>query len=204
VIALPEDITSKDVNQWLCEGWFYVKHEGELKIARYITSISEHSTLVRTLDDEELTVPHSWLFAHWPACGSINIVSNPKTGFAAHLVRLQKKQWKRTYNTYCLKMRPISDQQDHFTFGADGEAVVRAAFNPEYFTYTEVLKHKFPEGWVSCAINPSLIVMKVPDQQMVYVDGEVVGLINDTTKFFTCVNPGIKRRLLPHFDYMVE
>ena len=203
-MPLPEDIIAKDVTQWLDGGYFWACDDaGVFKIARLLGVGNEaKNAKVQLLDsDQAPLLKWNQLYAYWPVCGALNIRED-ENKFAVFLTRLQKKQWKRTYNSYCLKLRTISDKPDHFNCGADSVCVIKAAFEPEYFTYTEA-RSMLENGWTSVAINPNLVVMKAPDQKMVFVDGEIVGFVTDATNVFTCVNPGLKRRLLPHFDYSV-
>jgi hypothetical protein len=207
MIALPEDITRKDILQWLEGGWFFVANQsGTYQIASmYGVSDKNVDDLITVLPmggTEPITATRAQVFPHWPECGALNLMGGK---FAVSLVRLQKKQWKRTYNGLCIKMRVISDAQEHFSVNADSDEVVTAAFGPQYFTYSDVVKFRFKDGWKSCAISPSLIVMKGAenDNTTVFLSGEIIGLIDDQSRF-TCINVGLKRRLLPHFDYMVE
>lgn len=213
MIPLPKDIVAKDVTQWLGEGWFYAELTPNVfSVARLLVANGEENKAYLTLlyndpdKDVEITCGFNQLYAFWPECGSLNIVPNKEQKidgkYAVHLARLQKKQWKRTYNAYCLKLRVISHKTDDFSVSPDYSQVVAAAFNPEYFTYTEALD-KFESGWRSVAINPSLLVSNSPrDEQIVYIDGELIGIIKE--KKLTCFNPGLKRRLLHHFDDLVE
>lgn len=209
---LPSDIVAKDVSQWLSEGWFYAEYSKNLfRIGRLLHVSPDNNTAIVTFlgkeFKDELMLPFDKLYTHWPQCGAINILPSEEQTwhgkFAMSLLRLQKKQWKRTYNSYCLKVRVISDVADHFNYGADSEPVIKAAFDPQYFSYTHAVKHMFPDGWRSVAITPNIIVSAdKSNSQMVFLDGEVIGTISGTR--FTCFNPGLKRRLLQHFDYLVE
>lgn len=208
MIPLPGDITKKDVNQWLSDGWFYYKDKSSTYQIGRLGGCSDDAEIItvhKLIDNggvsEVVEVPREYVFAHWPECGSLNI---PTQKVAVSLVRLQKKQWKRTYNSECVKLRVISDNPNHFGATANHTVVIQAAFSPEYFNYGDVLKYHFPAGWKSCAISPNVIVLK-PEQGSnltVFLNGEIIGMVADGR--FTCVNPAIKRRLLPFFDYMVE
>jgi hypothetical protein len=211
---LPTDIVAKDVTQWLSEGWFYAELSPNVfHIVRLLTAnADENKAYVEPLyedhdkDLEEIVCEFKQLYAYWPECGALNIMPNPDKGvegkFAVHLSRLQKKQWKRTYNAYCLKLRTISTKPADFSITADYAQVVYSAFNPQHFTYTEALS-MFEDGWRSVAINPILIVSRINDkEQMLYSDGEIIGVIKKDK--LTCFNPALKRRLLYHFDNLVE
>lgn len=204
MIPLPEDISKKDVNQWLSGGWFYFKgSSGTYQIGK-LAGVDEAQSLIHTqtpMGDVEI-VPFANVYPHWPECGAANL---KELKCAVSLTRLQKKQWRRTYTSDCLKLRVLSDDPTHFSgINPDYPSVIAAAFEPEYFTFSDVLKFKFKDGWKSCAISPSLIVMRPENSPSltVFLNSEIIGMIDDGR--FTCVNPSIKRRLLPYFDYMVE
>jgi hypothetical protein len=203
MIPLPSDILPKDVNQWLGEGWFYVRNEsGTYQICRYDHTMDdcEHS-VVLPMDGKSFVAHHSAIYPHWPECGGVNL---PDQKFAVFVTRLQKKQWKRTYNRYCVKLRVISDIAAHYATSTDHPSVVKGVFEPEYYNYSDIVNYRFKDGWKSCAISPTLVVMKSTEGPvLVFSAGEIIGTIDEANRF-TCVNPGIKRRLLPHFDYMVE
>ena len=210
MLALPEDIVSKDVGQWLDNGWFYANTDKDfgqpeivcLQASQVDNDSKPKHAAVCNMHGVHSVVPWTKMYAHWPICGAVNVhpwADDPGTyhsKYAMSLIRLQKKQWKRTYNSYCLRAKPIVPEPVYA--GSDHYPVIHAAFNPEYFSYTRIVDELFADGWVSCAITPNLIVLK-GEKQRVFVDGDVVGLI-DKQGYFTCVNPGLKRRLMPYFD----
>lgn len=211
MIQLPDDIVAKDVHQWLDGGWFYADRGKGPELAR-LNQIHPDGLQadVRFFDEKYTLLPFNKLFAEWPMCGSLNIFSSSHGkitspgNFAVSLLRLQKKQWKRTYNSHCLKLKTISETDAHFVYSPGDKPIVGAAFSPVYFTYTQAVNQNFNAGWVSVAINPNLIIMKSIDSRiLIFVDGEFVGAIDENNKF-VCLNPGLKRRLLPHLDYAVE
>lgn len=210
MIPLPQDITSKDIHQWLDGGWCYAEVNGVLRMAMFQKYIEPSGAMVVTDDLNGNIVPVEKVYAHWPMCGAINIMpwTHPMTPVvkldgkhAIQLRRVQRKQWKRTYNSGCLSLVPIGAPHQRY-LSPEIYGVAKCAFNPEYFSYTDVVQNKFPEGWKSCAITPSLIVTNGVTKK-VFLNGELIGKI-DAENLMTCTHIGLKTKLRPYFDYLVE
>lgn len=126
MIPLPDDITMRDVRQWLGSGYFYalldegktvcyLSHEyserasGEnsQRIARDVAVVAVYDSDGRRIFTEDgdartVKVPASILRCHWPKCGSVNILENK---LAVHTFRPPHRGWTRTYDQRRVDMK---------------------------------------------------------------------------------------------------
>ena len=177
MIEIPSDIRSHDLSQWLEGGVFFAKRsaDSEWELATYIGS-DEARIVVRFLKDRQREdVRLSDIRCHWPRCGSVNM-----PGFALYVQRMQRRQWRRTYNGRCIRLS-IPGKWQHLKMvtardlrvSADDPVFLDAVFNPTYpdtfGAAVDLLRDK-----PSVALSPQIILVGHPNT-LVYYRGERVG-----------------------------
>ena len=175
---LPQDLSISDIYQWLGEGWFLFRHDGQF----IVSSLEEEMTL-RTITGVRHDLIRDRTYPLWPICGSLNL---SEFGYAIYLERIQRRQYRRTYNHKCLsltiprkwevmKAKSLEVDQIH----PNTPVVIKEAFDPTYYTYTEALGLMDHEGWTSVALNPYIIVSGGPEKCHVYYRRKLVGTITN-------------------------
>jgi len=164
MIALPDDITPSDVQQWLEGGVFYARRNAKepWDLAELRAVEGEDIYVMFIKEEQEHRVRPSDLRCHWPACGAINMPG----GFAVNVERLQRRQYRRTYNSRCVRtsmpdkwlslrtMEPQITQVDY-----EGITFLDELFNPKYPPNTYEARRKVAAGEVfSVAITPYLVL----------------------------------------------
>lgn len=177
--SIPEDVSMVDLHQWLGQGWFFYK-EGETLVPAQLVD----EMRISTIDDNCYHVQYSLTFPFWPVCGALNL-----DGYAIYLERLQRRQYRRTYNSRCLSLTiprkwevmksPVASAVGISTLTPDDHEVIKAAFEPKYYTYTSAMRMMHTEGWVSVALNPYVIVSGGHEKCHVYYRRKLVGTIKD-------------------------
>ena len=196
MIELPHDMRREDVSQWLEGGVFYAQpREGsEWKLA-LLRGVPEPGLVsvrwVSTGDSAE--VPYEQVRGHWPECGAIN-----GERFAFYVQRLQRRQWRRTYNARCVRVTVPGKWQHLKSLGAraltldpNGPEFLRAVFDPSYPSVEEafnMLRNERP----SVAITRHVILVGHPEP-VVYYRGENVGRVAGNVFHADCAAPVAKR-----------
>jgi hypothetical protein len=178
MIELPEDIQSHDIGQWLSDGYFFARPSGESewKIASYIGTGDNREIGCRWVSaDHGEYVPLQDVRAHWPTCGSINM-----PGFALYVQRLQRRQWRRTFNARCVSigipgkwqlLKSIDARELRVT--TDSPEFLNAVFNPTYpATFDAAMDMLGSQP--SVALSPQILLVGYPNPQ-VYYRGNLVG-----------------------------
>ena len=158
--CIPEDVSRADVAQWLQGGWFFWKRneEATMQPAQLVPGDGEY--MVRLMDGTDRPMHRTQLYPHWPQCGAVNL-----DGFAVYIERQQVRQYRRTYNDMCLTVDVARKWDVMKKFGTDvvnvtpnTPAVVNAAFNPKYYSYSDALDLMETGRAVSVALNRNLVV----------------------------------------------
>ena len=174
---IPPDISQDDVWQWLNRGWFLYEREDGTRIPAMLLQVDRHEYAVEDIEQNEWSYCHDRIFPYWPKCGALNL-----QGYAVVLERQSERQYRRTYNARCLSVKiprkwDIMKQHPSCrSLGPDNKEIVRAAFSPEYCSYTGALK-RLESGWISVALTPFVIIAGKPDEHFVYYRGELVAQI---------------------------
>lgn len=193
MITLEENMSVKDIRQWLGDGWFLYrpkKYPG--MVAAHVTEWPDYSHPALNPETAYINIRLSsghneirpiielqeCVFPHWPTLGSLNIEGFK---FALNLKRTQQKQWCRTYNSRQI-MTEVPRRKELFklfrkppAFAPHVPDVVRAAFFPVYPTIEEAHNY-FNTGWASVALTPTLIVTNT-SPRFVYFRGELAAAI---------------------------
>ena len=169
MISLPAGISMSDVRQWLWGGWFlFREHEGEpLQPGRL--GHDDHDDpeyddepryVIYDIRGNGVPVRRRLTYPHWPICGSLNL-----DGYAVYLARRQLRQYRRTYNDECLNVEfprkwDVLKRIGHKvnSICPYSVEVIKAAFNPKYYTYSEAVQMMDTGQACSVALNPQLIV----------------------------------------------
>lgn len=101
MIELPHDIQPNDVHQWL-EGGVFMALDGEEFRPAVLVGVPDHGTvrIVFVGDSDRTDVPYEAVRPHWPQCGALNMPGR----FALYVQRLQRRQYRRTYNGRCVRV----------------------------------------------------------------------------------------------------
>lgn len=185
MITLEDNMCTSDIEQWIGGGWFLLKMgNGALAPAEVSWwpgrdddeeyDEDENSLFVcRTTDGHEMRLDRGDLkecvFPHWPMCGSINLY---RYKFAAHVERLQMKQWRRTFNWRQCKIT-APQQWERTGHSLQSPETTKEVFQPKYVEPAE-LAEMFAEGWSSVALTPHVIVCNnATYAPLVYYNGEL-------------------------------
>ncbi len=201
---LPSDINTNDISQWLEGGWFLfqsVDKEG-LEPAQVVFNHDNEQWSVVDIEGKTHPFLRSSIFPVWPECGSLNL-----EGFAIYLQREQQRQWRRTYNDRCLTLTVPRKWDVMKMFGTevtnvapDHSVVVRAAFTPRYYTFSDALTKIENERWLSIALNPHMIIAGAENNYLVYYRGKLIAHITNGK----IISLGLKieriQRLLKFFE----
>jgi hypothetical protein len=173
-------MTGRDVQQWIGGGVCLLDRTEPVK---YIT-VNRDRIIVRALNTANDTLIElseaDRLAAYWPRCGSLNV-----PGGAIYLLRQQQQQYRRTYNPRALTiiypdkwaMLKVNPAFVRRYSNVLDDAVVGAAFNPEYPSWDDAML--MLEGQPNVAINEQIILGGTPDLLTVYHKGKKCGnLIN--------------------------
>lgn len=189
MMELPPDISPNDIAQWLEGGVFYARRGRERPwfLATY-NGVRDNGQVdvFHVGEPERSTVhPHN-ICVHWPKCGAINIAK----GFAVYVQRLQRKQYRRTYNSRCIRtsvpgkwqaLKRLQPEDIYIDHGS--HEFIQALFEPEYPLNTYEAIHRMTQGeWASVALNPQIILART----RVYYRGELVGRLRDGYFFADC------------------
>lgn len=207
LIPTPRDIRYNDIVQWFHNGWVVVDTDEGQRPAAFIECDPERRALIHVEyigEDMHLHshwVPHSECYPWWPDCGALNL-----NGYAVFLERIQRRQYRRTYNNQCLDidvprlwdaMRTVGHKVVNVS--EDDAEVVLEAFNPTYYCWEEA-QQKLEEGWFSVALNPHVIVVGEPQSCYVYYRGDLMGHIDGRELSPIATTRQRARRLLKYFD----
>ncbi len=174
--AIPQDVNSDDVWQWLNRGWFWYEADTGLVPAQ-LQQIERHEYCCITLEGDEYAFERDRVFPHWPTCGAVNL-----QGFAIIIDRQQSRQYRRTYNSRCVlldvprKWEVMKRHRFVRDLTPDSAEVVKSLFTPEYYGYERAME-LLDGGWVSVALNPYLIVAGTRDDQLVYYRGKLIARV---------------------------
>jgi len=175
MIEIPSDVQSHDINQWLDGGVFLARRNDEWTECTFGGAHDDGRIICYFLDGDSATKERSDVRAHWPTCGSINM---PK--FALYVQRLQRRQWRRTFNARCISLS-IPGKWQHLKqiearelrVAADNPEFLRAVFNPTYpSNYDEAMQ--MLNDRPSVALSPQILLVGSPNPQ-VYYRGKLVG-----------------------------
>jgi hypothetical protein len=197
----------RDVEQWLNHGWclYHAPHGGMPAVVRYygIEDAGRRRVAIGGSPPfDELIVQAEDLAAYWPTCGSLNVDDK----YAVYLSRRPTRQYRRTYNSRVLDMKVPQRWHVMAQVGADlatpdSYEVAQAAFAPDYPSYGEALTMLGERP--SVAITQHLIVAGEPNQHLLYVDGDPVGVIREG-HFTPTISGRQALRLLKFFDGRVS
>lgn len=210
MIPIPNNITRDDVHQWLNNGVFIAElgTRREPTPVRYETCSRDSITYITADGSSSGRVARSRSFAHWPACGALNMPG----GYAIDLVRAPSRQYRRTYNPRALSVVvPFSWQvANKLQKGASlvsspmHQEVILEAFDPTYFSYSECLE-RIQAGAFSCAMSPHTIVFEGENGLGVLYRGDVIGYVDEDRRFHVAQDfASAARRILKLFDGRVE
>lgn len=197
---LPNTMHQQDVWQWLGGGWFYYRppDTGCMTIASLHEGDEEdedgsYRMTVSTLDGDDYRLEAERCAAHWPVCGALNL---PDFKAAIVLERDQLRQYRRTYNSRCLRIviprewEVAKDSPTLRNLNPNNPAVVEAAFEPEYPDYDGACA-LLEAGWKSVALHRHLIL--VGPNKLVYYRTKLLGQITDNV--FVPLNPSSQRNI---------
>lgn len=187
MISLPSDITPQDLNQWVEGGWFFYKTKsGELTPAMmdlYPSPTEKHYVVRLVGGATDRSADLDRIKPHWPVCGALNIVQSKS---AVYIERLQKKQFCRTYNYRLVRMtvpgRTLLGGHEVGNLHPSSDFLVAQLFNPEYFPLDDIVKRKFTDGWASCAVSPTVIILKQRPRHLIFYRGELAGYVGEGNK----------------------
>lgn len=192
MLSLPQGISSRDIRQWLQEGWYFVEYKNGEKAVACLLGVTEDGTRINSLttDGMKVTSNPRQVYPHWPTCGALNV---PVMRCAVYLERCPRRQWKRTYTSRCLKVI-VPGALDLYGGGfisspnpsisANMNYIVTEAFNPQYFSYREAKRlfnlQESHRRVGSVALNQNVIVVWRGDQlPFVYYRARLIGKICD-------------------------
>lgn len=165
MLRIPQDLSTRDVEQWLGGGTFYARKRAGAKwqLARLLGGGGETGKAhVYFLADKEdsPTLSHSNLRAHWPRCGAVN---TPR--FALYVQRQQRRQYRRTYNGRCVTMDVLGkwrllDDVPAYEMIVDKEMfdTLQHVFEPEYPARVDDWQ-EWMNGRGSVALNPQITLV---------------------------------------------
>lgn len=176
-LSLPDDITIRDVQQWLEGCYVYVgdqvaMYRGGPSPAR---GDSEDGTAVSAVvqysngSDSRVSVRDIRCF--WPVCGAINrrVYMKPSKQspvlYAMYVERRQRKQYRRSFTTSCVHttipsawgLSKVIGQTDLSGYRKIWFDSAEELFSPTYYTPTQALQ-MIRDGAFSVAVSPQLII----------------------------------------------
>lgn len=199
---IPADVTTADVWQWLNHGWFWYD-DGEVRVPATVED-NETELRVYPLGLDSVEFNRATCFPHWPECGALNM-----NGYAVYLHRNPARQYRRTYNSRCLRLEVPSKWHTMGTYpevkglSPDHSSVVEAAFTPLYYTYTKALE-LLAGRWVSVALNRHLIVAGTAEEHAVYYRAKLLAQVQKGTLTPLTSNNPRNLRILKWFDERVN
>lgn len=183
MIRIPEDISTRDLHQWVGGGVCLLdetipvqlmdcEEDEELNFARIDNGRSEYLQMEDVGDR---------LSAFWPKCGSLNLPG----GFAVYVERNQSQQYRRTYNQRVLTLTVPGKWDVMRACGTDrllsispnNKDVILAAFNPDYPEWDEAMELLEREDVYSVALNPYVIIGLRGGDPVVFYRGQRAGYI---------------------------
>lgn len=177
MIALPSGMSAHDVSQWLSDGVFLARRNSNAEWRPCTLLRFEDGIRVRDVATREaFTANPDNIRAHWPVCGAVNLLEGPAglPPFAVYVRRLQRKQYRRTYNNGCLRVSVMRTWQHLKMYPREllnvhpmSNQVINAAFFPTYPTLDEAQK-MMRDGRVSVALDPNIILVSGPDVHVYY------------------------------------
>ncbi len=184
MIRLPEDISNRDLHQWLGGGVCLL--DDTIPVHLMDAEEGEDAINVQRVADGR-TEWVNWedvgerLAASWPKCGALNLPG----GFAVYVDRSQSQQYRRTYNKRVLTVHVPGKWDVMRTCGRDvlmaldpnSTAVVLAAFNPEYPEWDEAMELLASLSVYSVAVNPYIIIGQRGGDPVVFYRGQRAGYI---------------------------
>lgn len=182
MIELPDDIGRDDMYQWLDGGVFLVSVDEEWRPAVLVAAHegAGPDRLVRVVlvgGNRRVDVEQRDIRAHWPVCGAINM-----DRFALYVQRLQRRQYRRTFNPRCVRvsvpgkwacLKALSAQELQVDMIDDD--FLLELFNPTYPNDMGQALASLNER-ASIALNPALVLVRGPDPA-VYYRGQAAGRI---------------------------
>lgn len=185
MIRIPEDISSRDLNQWVGGGVCLL--DDTVPVRLECGEEDEDIGLIRI--DNGRAECLSWdevgdrLSAFWPKCGSLNTTK----GFAVYLERSQSQQYRRTYNKRVLTLTVPGKWDVMRSCGRDRMAglhpdhagIVKAAFNPDYPEWDVAMELLEDAGVYSVALNPYIIIGQRGGDPAVFYRGQRAGYIRN-------------------------
>lgn len=202
MISLPVGISTGDLEQWVGGGWFFFNHDGEFKPAMMNSYPNENGRYQVVFTDGNVATSRSLehVKPHWPVCGSLNVL---EARVALYVDRLQRKQFCRTYNYRLVRVvtpgKSIIGGHVMDGLHPSSEYFVKNLFSPTYFSLPEIVKDKFEDGWASCAVSPTVIVLKQRPRNMIFYRGEIAGYLSEDNKHLEDVDATVSPTLLKHF-----
>ena len=205
---VPADLSQDDLHQWLSNCYFYhrIPATGKYELS-YLSPVAGagggHSAwgVQHIASGDIIPIPHTdELWCHWPIGGAINW---PHLQYSVYVERLPRKQWKRSYcGSYYSVKRIGTTVGPEFQMHKTNRQAVVALLEPTYYSYTQIIRELFPNGWESAAINSQLTILK-GDLPKVYFNKDLVGKVTPDKQLFL-TDRALRRYLLPHFDGLVE
>ena len=166
---VPDDLHPDDREQWLLQGIFLIRINGELSPAIMCDRggyLPDGMFIVQSQHDGWLgqhAVTNAMAFTHWPMCGAINPDGSP---FAVIVERLPRKQFTRTFAPSLCKIRIPRHQEMIKKYGHEvvrsfntwTPPIVKALFDPVYPTYRQA--RALLEERSSVALSPLLMIVR--------------------------------------------
>ena len=195
---LPEDITIRDLYQWISDGYVMINGApARLSEADYMFDDDgdRGSDLAyqrpdgfrfdMLTDEDDVPVALADVYCHWPKCGSINTA----LGVALYVQRTQRRQWRRTFNGRCVDVRvPLHWQATKL----HGRAAIRSLqhlsvpvitelFNPTYVSVEDAVDRLQGKRALTVAVDRNVILggWGAESPVEIYYRGELCGTLDD-------------------------
>ena len=186
-LRLPEDICEDDIFQWLSDG--YVSHPDH-DVLMFDGGLDMYDSTAAFFDgDEHIRLPYHDVECIWPICGMVN---RRVRGWesAVYVKRVQRRQWRRTFNARCVDVIPVGRWALAKYTGIRGNSrltmdIVRELVEPTYYTMGYAMSRiQNTHGCLSLAITPQIAISGDGKGKFaVYYRDKVIGGIHD--KVFT-------------------
>lgn len=198
MIELAEGMSSGDVLQWLEGGVFLSRIDGAWEpVTLTMRPEGDGTVAVAPVGrpDASLRVRYSDVRCHWPTCGAINL---PDSGYALYVQRVQRRQYRRTFNHRCVNLTvPGKWSLLKSMAAADlsppthSPEVVRAVFDPKYpASYEEAAELLSTRP--SVAVDPYITLVGYPNTA-VYYRADLSARMAYGSIDFMCPDPIAKR-----------
>lgn len=193
MIQVPADATVDDVAQWLAEGVFLVRTSPDTLVpAQWVGLANSGAVRYLTYEGQEIgEAPHVNCFAVWPEMGSFNTGG----GFALHMQREARRQYRRTFHSRCVR---VSVPWDYYVRQNLGPIAVSHNLGWNRMCWLP-WKGTFPASWaeaetllaqghVTVALNRRLVVggLQTSEKRVVYVDGQLAATLIGGQMYPTC------------------